>query len=169
MKTCPEVWELVDDGGIVANGTAQVAGAVEQQGTVEDCHEVLRLVLYDEVEVGDGAVVVAHLHPELSSVVVSEEVFRVYLDGLVIVGHCSANVVDIITCKGAVYIVSHGVRLQVYGLAQLLVGIAPLLAGETYHGAHHPCLAVVGVFLKALVQILSPAKRVFLLKTHLCL
>ena len=95
-ETGPEIGEAVDDRGIVADSSAEIARTVEQQGAVEDGHDIGRLILDDEVEIIDGAVVVAYLYAQLSAVVVCQEVVGFQFDGLVIVGHGSAKVVDII-------------------------------------------------------------------------
>ena len=86
-KTRPEVRKLIDYRSIIADSRLQVARLVMQKRTVEYRHEVLRLHLDDEVEIGDGTVVITQLHTHQSTVVVSEEVVRIQVDSGIIVAH----------------------------------------------------------------------------------
>ena len=86
-KTRPEVRKLIDYRSIIADSRLQVSRLVMQKRTVEYRHEVLRLHLDDEVEIGDGTVVITQLHTHQSTVVVSEEVVRIQVDSGIIVAH----------------------------------------------------------------------------------
>ena len=86
-KTRPEIRKLIDYRSIIADSRLQVARLVMQKRTVEYRHEVLRLHLDDEVEIGDGTVVITQLHTHQSTVVVSEEVVRIQVDSGIIVAH----------------------------------------------------------------------------------
>ena len=152
MQPRPEVGVLVNDLGVVTDGAAQVAGLVEQRGTVVERHEVLGLQLQHEVKVGDGAVVVAHLGAKQSTVVVSEEVIGVEVKCGIIVGHGSAQVVLVVTCQGTVDVVICLFWKQMDGFAQVLLRFFPLAACQADNGASRPDIAVVGVELQALVE-----------------
>ena len=86
-KTRPEVRKLIDYRRVIADSRLQVARLVMQKRTVEYRHKVLRLHLDDEVEIGDGTVVITQLHTHQSTVVVSEEVVRIQVDSGIIVAH----------------------------------------------------------------------------------
>ena len=86
-KTRPEVWKLPDNRRIITDSCLQITRLVVQQGTVEDGHEVLRLHLDDEVEIGDGTVVIAQLHTHQTTVVMSQEIVGIKVDGSIIVAH----------------------------------------------------------------------------------
>ena len=86
-KTRPEIRKLIDYRSIIADSRLQVSCLVMQKRTVEYRHEVLRLHLDDEVEIGDGTVVITQLHTHQSTVVVSEEVVRIQFDSGIIVAH----------------------------------------------------------------------------------
>ena len=169
LQSGPEVRVLVDDLSIVINGTVDVTRPVAQQRPVEDGHDVVGFTLDDEVEVFDGSVVVAHLHTQLASVVVSKEVVGIELDGLVIVGHGSAQVVEVVAGQCPVHVVVGHTGFQMNGTAELLVSVLPLLVSQAEHGAKRPHIAVVGVQLKRLVQILRTGHGVFLLEANLAL
>ena len=169
VESCPEVREAVDDGGIVSYSTSRVTGAVEQQRTVIQRHNVVGLVFQYEVEVVDGSVVVAHLYAQLSSVIVRHEVLGVQFEGFVVVSHSSAKIVSVIPYEGSVYVERRAIRLQVDSLRELAVGIFPLVSAAADDSTYRPSLAVVGVYLQRLVKILGSPDGIFLTQQHLCL
>ena len=168
-ETGPEIGESVDDRGIVADSSAEVARTVEQQGAVEDGHDIGRLILDDEVEIIDGAVIVANLYAQLSAVVVCQEVVGFQFDGLVIVGHGSAKVIDIVARKGAVDVIACHGGFEVDGFGELCVGILPLLPAHGNHAAHHPCLTVVLVQFEGFIQMTCRPDGIFLTESHFSL
>ena len=98
LQTRPEVRELINHPGIVAYGPLQVACLVEQQRTVKNSHDIVRLLTDDEVEIVDGAVVVAHLSAQQSTIIMSEEVIGVEVKSRIIVGHSPTQVILIEAC-----------------------------------------------------------------------
>lgn len=130
-QTRPEIGKLVNDSGIIPDGRLQVSGPVVQECTVKDSQIVLRLHLDDIIEVGDGTVVIAQLHTQLSAVIVSHKIVGVKIQRGIIIGHRSTQIVIVVACQGPVYIVGHHFRPQVYGLAQIGICIFPLPPGET--------------------------------------
>jgi len=129
-QTRPEIGELTDNGGIVADGRTQITQLVVEQGTVIDSHEVLRLHLHHKVEVFQRAVVVTKLQAQQATVVVSQEVVWIQVDGHVIVGHCPAQVVEVESHQRTVDIVVNDFRAQIDQLAQTGVCDRPMLAVE---------------------------------------
>ena len=131
LQAEPEVRELADDLRIVAHGPSQVARLLQQQGAVEERHEVVGLQLQDEVEVLDAAVVVAHLCTQQSAVVVSKEIVGVEVESRVVVGHRPAQVVLVETGQCAVDVTAHMTGEQMDGLVEKQLGILPFLARQT--------------------------------------
>ena len=60
-KPYPEVGKLLDDPGIVVDGGAYVTRFLVKYTAIEYGHEVVWLHLDDEVEVGNGPIIVAQL------------------------------------------------------------------------------------------------------------
>ena len=104
----------------------QVTYALKQERTVVDGHHVARLETYHEVEVLHRPVVVAHLHTQLSAVVVGKEIVGLQLYRLVVVGKRPTQVVDVVAGKRTVHVVVGVCGLEMDCLGELLVGIAPL-------------------------------------------
>ena len=167
LQTRPEVRELINHPGIVAYGPLQVACLVEQQGTVEDSHDIVRLLTDDEVEIVDGAVVVAHLHTQLTAVIMCQEVIGIQFERLVVIGHGAPQVIDIVARQGTVHVVPHHRRLEMNGFPQLLISIFPFLTAQTDHCPYRPSLSVVGIQLQRLIQERGSLHRIFLLHAHL--
>ena len=71
LESEPEVRIFLDHLGIITDGSPQVTRLLKQQGTVEECHQVVRFEFQHEVEVFDTPVVVAHLGTQQSSVIMT--------------------------------------------------------------------------------------------------
>ena len=125
-QTRPEVGIFVDHACIVANGSAQIARLVEQDGTVVYSQNVVGLHTYHIVEVGDSAVVVAQLHTQQSTVVMSQKVVGIEIERRVVVGHGATQIVHVISCQRTIDVVAYILRFEVNRLAQICIGIAPL-------------------------------------------
>ena len=108
----PEIGEIFDDLGIVADGSTQVTRLFKQQGTIEESHQVVGLQLQHKVEVLDAPVVITHLSTEQTSVIVTKEIVGFYIKGCVIVGHSPTEIILIIACHRTVDIVAGMLRKQ---------------------------------------------------------
>ena len=96
LQAKPEVREFLDDLRIVTDGRPEITGLFQQQGPVEQRHQVVGLQLQHEVEVFDTSVVIAHLGSQQTTVIVSQEVVGIQVEGRVIIGHGPAQVVLVI-------------------------------------------------------------------------
>ena len=93
---------FVDDGGVVADGSTVVTDILQQSGSVEGRHHVVRVDGKDEVEVFDGKVVFSHIGTQKPSVVVPDEIRGLKVKGTVIVSHRIAIVVEVVVAEGTV-------------------------------------------------------------------
>ena len=98
-----------------------------QQGTVKDGQVVVGLHVDNVVKVGDGTVIIAQLHTQLTTVIVSDKVVRIQVERHVIIGHGTTQIVVVVTGQGAVHIISRHLGLQMDSLAQELIGVPPFV------------------------------------------
>ena len=164
-QTCPEVRKLPYHTCIVAYGSSEISCLVEKNGTIEYGKHIVRLHAYDEVEIGDGTIVVAKLHTQKTTVVMCEKILWVKVDGCIIIRHSTSKIVEIVTCKGTVDVRRHVLRLEVYGLAEESVGVLPFASREAYHSTLCPCLRVIGVDFETAVEPFG----ILLSQINLCL
>ena len=75
----------------------------------------------------------------------SKEIVRVEIERRIIVGHSTTQIVNVVTCQGSIDVVACILRLQMYRLAQIRIGITTLASRQRYHGTCVPCVSIVGV------------------------
>ena len=92
VQTRPEVRILINNLGIVTYSRTRVTCLFQQQCAIIKGHEVIRLQLQHEVEVGDGTVVIAHLGTQQASVIMAEEVVGIEIECRIIVSHCTTQI-----------------------------------------------------------------------------
>ena len=127
MQTCPEIRELVYHFCIVGNSCPQIACTVKQSGTIEQSHHVIWLKGKHIVEILYGIIVIAYLLTQETAVIVCKEIVRLNIEGEVIVGHRTTEIIQTQTSHGTVYVVASLLRLQVNSLGKKLVGILPFI------------------------------------------
>ena len=152
LQSEPEVREFPKNLRIVTDGSPDVSRILQEQCPVEECHQIVGFEVEHEVEVKDGLVVVAHLCPQQSSVVMSQEVVGVKVERRVIVGHRTAQIVKVETSNGTVHIAVHPFGHQVDGLAQIVVTLLPLLPCHTDDGFLTPQGSIIGIQCNAFIK-----------------
>ena len=167
LEAEPEVGVFGNDLCIVADGTTQVTRLLQQQGAVEEGHEVVGLQLQDEVEVLDATIIIAHLGAQQTTVVVPKEVIGIEVEGCVIVGHRTTQVILIEAGQSAIDVADGMLGQQMDGLVEEVLGIFPLLTRQTDDGASCPRLTIVRVYLECAVEGGNGARRVLLQQTYL--
>ena len=98
-----------------------------------------------------------------------QEVVGIQFDGLVVVGHGTSQIVDVIACQRTIHIIiGHG-GLQMNGFSKLLVCIFPLFTAQTDHRPHRPGLSIIGIEFQRAVEKGRGLHGISLLHAHFCL
>ena len=167
--TIQELGKLFDDGGVVADGTTIVANVLQQGGTVKGRHHVVGIDGEDEIKIFDGEIVFTHVGAEQSSVVVSDEVVRFEVDGLVIVIHRVSVFIQMVVAECTIDEVARLLGIQAEGFCIILDGVLILFVAHQNACFHVQGIDIVLVGLQRLVDKGLCREGVFFLQLDLCL
>ena len=149
-------------------GTAFVADILQQSGSVEGRHHVVRVDGKDEVEVFDGKVVFSHIGTQKPSVVVPDEILGLKVKGTVIVSHRIAIVVEVVVAEGTVDECVSLFGVETERFVKVLDGFVVLLMAHQNVGFSCMGTYVVFVHFEGLVDAGFCCGGVFSLKKDLC-
>ena len=152
LQSEPEVRVFLDHLGIIADGSPQVTRLFQQQGTVEEGHQVVGFQFQHEVKVLNTPIVITHLGTQQSSVVMTQEVIGIEVEGRIIIRHRTSQVVLIITSHRTVDVVHGLFRHQVDALVEIFFTLFPFLTCQTDDGALSPDATIVGIEFQTLLK-----------------
>ena len=159
---------FLQDGGEILDSFTELPCAHMQQGAVIKRHEVGRIALEHIVKVGDRLVVVSHLGTKQAPVEVSLNTGGFQTQGIIIIGHRTKVVIEIILHKSTVDEIAGKTRLKQDGTVHIGQGVLKVTIGARGNlGTHDICRSVVLVQFNTLVQVLESDNCILASQVHL--
>ena len=121
------------------------AGFFKQYGAVEECKQVIRFGFQNKIKVLYCEIILTYLGTKQSSVVMGKEILRINIDCAVVICHCIAQFLVVITDECAVDVIIGYIRRILNGMRQQRVGTFVVSFAECNHSACAPRIAVVVV------------------------